>query len=233
MSPGTAISEAFFEKLAGAMLQTAGAILEKFWPFLLLAFILSIVGRFLRSPKMKGRFGEAVVSVGALKRLDPKVYRVFNDLFLPRPDGKGTTQIDHIVVSPFGIFVIETKNYAGWIFGDEDSRYWTQVIYRKKCRFQNPLHQNALHVGALMKATGLPREWFHNLVYFAGEATLKTPLPPQVMTEGLTSYIRGHREKVIPQDGLEWAVAVLNAALPATPEQRRAHQMQVSVGERR
>jgi len=211
MSPATAMQEAVFEKLPGAMLQAAGGILEKVWPILLLALALSLLRRFLRSPKMKGRFGEAVVSVGALKRLDPKVYRVFNDLILPRPDGKGTTQIDHVVVSPFGIFVIETKNYAGWIFGDEHSRYWTQTNYGKKSRFQNPLHQNALHVHALAIATGLPRDCFHNLVYFAGEATLKTVLPPQVMTKGLTSHIRGHRMEVISQKEVDGAAAMLKA----------------------
>lgn len=212
MSPATAIQNVFLEKLPGAMLHTAGGILEKFWPILLLALALSLLGRFLRSPKMKGRFGEAVVSIAALKRLDPKVYRVFNDLVLPRPDGKGTTQIDHVVVCPFGIFVIETKNYAGWIFGDEDSRYWTQVIYGKKSRFQNPLHQNALHVRALVKATGLSRERFHNLVYFVGDATLKTSLPPQVMTEGLVSYLQAQWVEVVSRRDVAWVVAVLKSA---------------------
>lgn len=229
MSLANAIQDAFFEKLLGGIFQMAGSVLETFWPFLLLAFALSILRRFLRSPKMKGRFGEAIVSVGALNRL-PKVYRVFNDLILPRPDGKGTTQIDHVVVSPFGIFVIETKNFTGWIFGDENSRYWTQVIYGKKNRFQNPLHQNALHVRALVQATGLPRECFHNLIYFAGDATLKTPLPPQVMTEGLASCIRRHREEVVEPEDVARAIAVLRATIPAAAEQRRVHQKQVRVG---
>jgi len=229
MSPSSAIHEAA-EKLPGVMLQTVGTILEKFWPVLLLALALSLVGRFLRSPTIKGRFGEAVVSVGALKRLDPTLYRVFNDIVLPRPDGNGTTQIDHVVVSPFGLFVIETKNYAGWIFGDEHSCTWTQVIYQKKSRFQNPLHQNFLHVSALVKATGLPREWFHNLVYFAGNATLKTPLPPQVMTEGLVSFIRGHRVEVVPTEEVARAVEVLEGTRAG--EQRREHLLWVRGGER-
>lgn len=83
------------------------------------------------------------------------------------------------------------------------------MIYLKKSRFQNPAHQNFLHVSALVKATGLPREWFHNLVYFAGEATLKTPLPPQVVTEGLVSLIRGHRVEVVPTKEVDRAVEVL------------------------
>jgi restriction system protein len=232
MNPANSIPDAVLEKLPGALLQTAGVIFEKAWPVLLLLFAAAVVSRFLRAPKVKGRIGEAFVSVAALKRLDPKVYRVFNDLVLPRPDGKGTTQIDHIVVSPFGIFVIETKNYEGWIFGDENSRQWTQVIYGKKSRFQNPLHQNALHVRALATATGLPRECFHNLVFFVGDATLKTPLPPQVMTEGLVSYIRSHQAEVIPSQELAFAMVVLDAATLAAPEQRQAHQRQMSVGRR-
>lgn len=46
-------------------------------------------------------------------QLDPEHYRTLGDIYLPRPDGMGTTQIDHIVISQFGIFVIETKNYTG------------------------------------------------------------------------------------------------------------------------
>jgi len=170
-----------------------------------------------------------VVGLAVLRRLDSQLYRVFHDLYLPRPDGKGTTQIDHVVVSRYGIFVIEAKNMTGWIFGDANSRQWTQSIYGKKQRFQNPLHQNALHVRALAIATGLPRDCFHNLVYFAGEATLKTALPPQVMTDGLVSYIRGHRMEVIPPKDVSRAVAILDAGELTATEQRRTHQRQVRV----
>lgn len=206
------VIQAVAEELPGTLLQTAGVFFEKFWPFLLFCFALSLAKRFWRSAKVKGRVGEAIVSVGGLKRLDPKVYRVFNDLVLPRPDGKGTTQIDHVVVSDFGIFVIETKNYAGWIFGDENARFWTQTIYGKKSRFQNPLHQNALHVRALAQETGLPASAFHNLVFFIGEATLKTALPPQVMTRGLVSHIRSHQAVLLTADEvaqvIRWGEAV-------------------------
>jgi hypothetical protein len=65
------------------------------------------------------------------------------------------------LVSPFGVFVIETKNYKGWILGDEKQRQWMQQIYGKKNRFQNPLHQNQLHVRALMDFLALPESPFH------------------------------------------------------------------------
>lgn len=69
-----------------------------------------------------------------------KDYIVINNLKL---NTKGTiSQIDHLVVSNYGIFVIETKNYKGWILGNEDSQNWTQVIYKYKNKFYNPVLQN-------------------------------------------------------------------------------------------
>ena len=71
---------------------------------------------------------------------------------------KTELQIDHVVVSIYGIFVIETKNYSGWIFGDENSQYWAQVIYKTKNRFYNPILQNRGHIKALQ---GLLQDYSH------------------------------------------------------------------------
>ena len=57
-----------------------------------------------------------------------------------------SVQIDHIVVSPYGVFVIETKNYRGWILGGENSEYWHHVFYKSKYLFYNPIKQNKSHV---------------------------------------------------------------------------------------
>ncbi len=101
--------------------------------------------------RFKGWRGETVTRRTFLGKLDPTVYRCYYDLYLPRPDGKGTTQVDHVVISEFGVFVIETQNLSGWIFGRAEDASWTQQVYRKRQRFQNPLHQNKLHVRALQK----------------------------------------------------------------------------------
>ena len=108
---------------------------------------LTLVVAFLKSPLFKGWFGEKRVSAEASRRLPPEQYRAFHNVTLP--DGTGTTQVDHIYVSRFGVFVVETKNMAGWIFGDAKQRQWTQTIYRKKTRFQNPIHQNYKHLKTL------------------------------------------------------------------------------------
>ena len=70
-------------------------------------------------------------------------YHLLNHVTLRLEDR--TTQIDHVLVSHFGLFVIKTRDYKGWIFADPRDRYWTQVLYRAKFRFQNPLHQNHRH----------------------------------------------------------------------------------------
>lgn len=156
----------------------------------LLGFL--IVFKILASPSFKGWFGEIMVIQGALRKLDPTLYQQFHDLYLPRTDGQGGTQIDHVVVSPFGIYVIETKNYRGWIFGTEKQKQWTQQIYRRKHHFQNPLHQNHLHVLSLMAFLGLPEDHFLPAVFFIGNSEFKTEMPGNVLNHGLLKWIKSH-----------------------------------------
>jgi hypothetical protein len=179
---------------------------------LLLGFYIFF--RFMGSSKGKGWTGEKLVSQIGLKRLNSDVYLVFDDVYLPRPNGGGTTQIDHVVVSKYGIFVIETKNMQGWIFGSAEQRKWTQVLFRKKTQFQNPLHQNALHVSALQKFLGLPADRFHSLVFFIGDCEFKTPMPDNVRNSGLNGWILdrqrqrlGERELKTATDKIESLVA--------------------------
>lgn len=100
-----------------------------------------ILGALFGTASGKGYIGESKVSVAAMFGLPRSTYTSFRDVTLPVPDG--TTQVDHIFVSRFGVFVVETKNMGGWIFGGERDRQWTQVFRNgQKARFQNPLRQN-------------------------------------------------------------------------------------------
>ena len=96
----------------------------------------------------KGKAGEYAVS-RILDKLPKDQYRVLNDITIPTP--KGSSQIDHLVVSIYGIFVIETKNYDGWIYGGEHAEYWTQNLYGNKYQLYNPILQNAGHIRALRR----------------------------------------------------------------------------------
>lgn len=96
------------------------------------------------------------------KNLDEKIYTQIHNVTLRTDDG--TTQIDHIILSKFGIFVIETKNMSGWIFGDKFSSFWTQVKnVEEKNKFQNPLHQNYKHIKELQKIVEIDESNFFRL----------------------------------------------------------------------
>ncbi|MDE6835897.1 MAG: NERD domain-containing protein [Muribaculaceae bacterium] len=99
--------------------------------------------------RRKGKAGERMVSK-TLRQLKRKDNIVINDLMLPAPGGK-TSQIDHIVISRRGIFVIETKSHAGRISGSEHGQYWQQHLSSSSKTFYNPLLQNASHIRAVRR----------------------------------------------------------------------------------
>lgn len=152
-----------------------------------------VAASIVRSPGFRGAMGENRVDVGLRRLLDGDDYRVLKNLTLPT--GDGTTQIDHVVVSRFGIFVIETKTMSGWIFGTGDQSHWTQVIFRTKTKFQNPLRQNFKHVKVVQELLGVPLAKVYSLVVFAGSAVPKTPMPSGVVwsVEELVSFVRARR----------------------------------------
>ncbi len=87
----------------------------------------------------KGLSGELNTSARLKATLDESLYHYHHDIIVPFKNG--SAQIDHLVVSPFGLFIIETKNLAGWIYGSSDKAKWTQVLFKTKHQFQNPLRQ--------------------------------------------------------------------------------------------
>jgi hypothetical protein len=125
--------------------------------FLILIIFLSVAIFFkLNLPTWKGQIGEAFTST-RLHTLDEKYYKILNNLMIPSYGNTRTTQIDHVVVSNFGIFCIETKMYKGWIFGNSNQEYWTQIIYKYKKRFYNPIKQNFAHTNAIGTLLGAQR----------------------------------------------------------------------------
>lgn len=178
---------------SSALVEVLTTLLPFALGFGLCKLICRHVKQLARHPRLKGWMGEQSV-VLSLRRLNPEIYRVFHDLYLPRPDGKGSTQVDHVVVSEYGIFVIETKNLGGCIFGSESDTSWTQVFTQQKHTFQNPLHQNALHIHALQKYLGLGRDKFHSVIFFRGKCSFRTPRPESVILRGLLNHLLSHRE---------------------------------------
>lgn len=118
------------------------------WFYIILLLIV-IMLTVLRLPVVKGAIGELVVKLIIGKTSDKlgKEKFVINNLLLQNENGK-TSQTDHVVINKNGVFVIETKNYAGRIYGDDYQKEWTQVLnYGKvKNRFYSPVKQNAVHI---------------------------------------------------------------------------------------
>ncbi len=117
-----------------------------------------------------------------LKRLY-RDWSLLNDVLLP--SGRGTAQIDHILLSPAGLFLIETKNLNGWIFGSPSRKQWTQSfaagrsarrlgVRSRQFKFYNPLFQNEGHANALTNLGIADWRWLRPVTVFVGNAVLKT-----------------------------------------------------------
>lgn len=150
----------------------------------------------------KAILGETFINVAMWLKLEKDVYHRLNNITLPLANG-GSTQIDHIIVSVYGIFVIETKNYKGWIYGSEKQKQWTQAFPNgSKFKFQNPLRQNYLHIKTLADLLGLELSYFHSTIAFIGECELKTrdELPENVLTTGMVSYVKKKEDRLLTED---------------------------------
>jgi len=163
---------------------------------------LAVAIGLLKSPWVKGYLGELLVRLTAHWRLDKQTYRRLHNVTLPTPDG--TTQIDHVFLSRYGIFVVETKNMSGWIFGSEHQAHWTQKLYKRTFKFQNPLRQNYKHLKALEATLGVSPEHLHSVITFAGGNTFKTEVSANVTQGvGFIRYIRSFQQPVFSDAEVE------------------------------
>lgn len=190
-----------------------------------LTVVLTVVGLFLQllnTPAAKGRRGENAVKSAFSRNPNSENY-VIHDVTLPSK--KGTTQIDHIFISKFGVFCIETKHMSGWIFGDPKQRSWTQVIYKKKTQFQNPLRQNYKHTETLRTLLNLPKDQVHSCIAFTGKATFKTPMPDNVGSlRECMAYINRFKIPVFSKGEVDYIYETIQSGrLEQTQATRRLH----------
>lgn len=168
------------------------AILQVWYIFPLLILLLV-----LKTPWFKGVFGEFLVNL-ILKRLSQDEYHLIKNVTLPTDNG--TTQIDHIVISKFGVFIVETKNMKGWIFGSANQKQWTQKIFKHSSKFQNPIHQNYKHLKTLESLLGINNEALFSVIVFIGDSTFKTQMPSNITyASGCLKYIRSHTTELLSQ----------------------------------
>lgn len=188
------------------------------WIAALIFFVVGYgIGRRRRTPSQNE--GESLVRNALMSSFPSNNFHLLNNITLPIANG--TTQIDHVLVSTRGIFVIETKHYSGWIFASANAQKWTQVIYRFKNSFQNPLRQNHLHVKTVEGILDfLPAEVFHSIVVFTGSAQFKTDKPTGVFfLNELLAYIDLLPDNVMSINRMAFSVGRIECARYQITEQ--------------
>lgn len=144
--------------------------------------------------KAQGQKGENEVN-SVLSSLG-KNYVLMKSILLPTKSG--STELDHVLVSNYGIFVIETKNYSGSVYGDEDSGKWIHTDRKgNERKMYSPIKQNEGHIGTLKRAINLDEKYFIPIVVFAGSAKLQIKSKSKVIKlDQLENTIKSYNSQV-------------------------------------
>lgn len=119
----------------------------------------------------KGKYGE-YLSFNILEKIKGE-HRILTNVYLPKENGE-TTEVDLIYLHETGIYVLESKNYSGWIFGDEKSKYWMQILKNKqKKKFYNPIRQNNTHIKYLIKLLKVDEKLVKSIIVFSERCVIK------------------------------------------------------------
>lgn len=159
-------------------------------PAVVVMFILGCIAhiRLLEYPKYRGWWGEYKVNFMLRLCLSGECRIFANALYRGQNKGE-STQVDHIVVSRYGIFVIETKSFKGRIICDETKpESWLQIVGRRKYEIQNPLFQNHAHARSVSRILGVHGQKIHSYAVMAGTATFDGNMPERVF--GIWQLVR-------------------------------------------
>ncbi|WP_025785942.1 NERD domain-containing protein [Sporosarcina sp. D27] len=176
----------------------------------------------IKRPAIRGAIGEWMVN-RKLTKLGAE-YHIFADVYVPNGEG-GYTQVDHIVLSPYGVFVIETKHYSGWIYGSERQKNWTQVIYKRKERLYNPIWQNYGHIQSLKGYLHKEELDVHSIISFSSDATFKFKEPFEtayvIHVNELNRVIKNYHETVFTEIELSHMNQSLEKLLITEKQEKR------------
>ena len=188
--------------------------------------------------KSAGNVGENAVA-RMLRKLPKKSYFIINDLMIEKSNGR-TSQIDHVVVSPYGIFVIETKNISGYIYGSEYSKQWTRhwrgftrggYFGYNDLLFDNPVLQNGAHVKALFEQLHYYHPRFIPIIAFSPRATLKVEVQGVAVIYWLqiNDVIKRYDEEVMSIEQAQEIYKTLLSINITDKDRRKTHAAQAEV----
>lgn len=170
---------------------------------------------------IRGWIGEKKTIFYLWLSLRNKSYCKFHNIIFPSKNG--TTQIDHLIVSIYGLFIVETKNIKGWIFGSEKQPDWTQSIYGKKYSFQNPLRQTFRQKKILSEFLNLDESNIHTVVYFVGDCKFKTTLPHNVINSGVGRFIKRFRNQILSTEDVNQIIKAIKKHISESSLTNRDH----------
>lgn len=153
-----------------------------------------VIDDFFSDAKVVGKIGEMMTGLELrFSGLFGKKGKILKNVYIPKEDGT-TTEIDLLYITQKGIFVIESKNYSGWIFGNEKDAFWTSSLPNgQKNRFYSPIKQNESHIKYLKQflGEGIP---FYSMIVFSERCELK-----KVIVESKDIH-------VVKREDLFWAI---------------------------
>mgnify|MGYP003639086186 FL=1 len=199
----------------------------------LLLIALGFAGGFYASKKFQAHkyaahIGEQIVNDVLKVSLSDDNYALLSNVTLPiidLEDREGTSQVDHILISSRGLFVIETKHYRGSIVGSENSSEWYQYTAFDKYTFQNPIRQNYSHLKAIEAITGYASVDMINVVSFSGDAEFKSERPTGVVKSNeLREYIESFPMESLTMDEVYLLTGQLQVSrLPESQKTDKKH----------
>lgn len=134
-----------------------------------------------------------------------------------------TTRANHVIVSNYGIFVIEENSDAG-SFQANPGINWTQYRDEQSIEIPNPVRQVSQEAHALQEALELPSSHFHAAVFFtSGQVYLKGEVPDNVISEGFTDYIKSFKKVILSDAEVNAIVNQLTQSKAASRPTQAAH----------
>jgi len=189
---------------------------------LVTGLLCGVIDPYALTGTFKGKWGEWTVrrSLFWLKLFHPHDYIVRHGVLLQ--EGQHSQELDHVVISKFGIFAIETKSKGGVIYGNEDDKHWKQVMTAQLTHeFHNPLLQNKGHIKSLKSVLGDVA--IHSVVVFIN-GRFGNPLPAHVMRQQrLRPYLRTFKQEVYSRADVERLADTLRSAAVRGWWARRRH----------
>jgi hypothetical protein len=215
-------------------------LFSRLWPLILAVIILvPLIGLMALGIYLKRKMKSAILApekadvhapkrsvMASLHRLPKDKYQLLSLVHIPRLNGRGSTRIHHVVLSNFGIFVIQPQDQCGRISGEVDEPNWIVDGEEGLVSFINPILRNNYHVKALAKFLGLPEALFFSIIFFQRKVSFDQSIPPGVLLKRLGRHILSHTAPIISPEVMSQALTALRPLTSAHDVAHSTHEKQ-------